>query len=974
MAEAASISGPLLRFAARCIVAGELLLSCASAQRYSFTEPASGLDNLNVDCVAQDSIGYLWVGTENGLYQYDGNRFSKFGPAQGLNARTIQDILPGPGGTLLVGSTEGIFFRDSNGQFSEVPSPDLDNRFSLRIGSVFTHYGSGHFVITSRSGVYELSRDDASRWTSRNMHLSSEQVWSVFTDPAGALWFGCGDDLCKLQNGKVDHLRAILHLPAERWLHMQLDRQQHLWIRGGAHIGEIDPVHARYTEHPLPGHANATPYDALSIDAQGHIMASQGPAFGIWIDDHWRMITQRNGLSRFDISALIADREGSIWIGVVGHGVIRWVGQDRWESFSAAEGLSDDIVWSTLRDRAGRLWIGTESGLDWIPPGSTQIQHWVNPAGSTPRAVALVLDPGGDIWLGTANGTLLRIDQHSLASRLWRVPEVYRLLMGPDRRLWIATNAGLWVMDCASANAAPQLVTDPAIHNPKARFRNLSFDQWGQLWASSDEALYRHNALGWTRIDSGLAGIIPFQIAADHAGNLWASGPFTGLMRLRISGNKVVECEHILRPHLLSDQVVSLSVDSRGWLWLGQDAGVTVFDGHTWRSFTQNDGLIWNDTDTYALYEDHDGSMWIGTSGGISHLIRPDAVTALQSTQPAIEQIAYGTKPVFSNLKMRWMPTPLTISLATLRFGSAHHFHLRYRLLGLEPDWIDTTEGAIRYPRLEPGHYTFQAVTTDLSGSRVSPVSEVNFVILPRWWQTWAFRLILVVLAATLITWLWHWRVQLLVRQRSVLELAVLERTQELEQEKTELLHAREQMRHFAESDGLTSLLNHRVILDRLRGEVERSLREGTPLSIIMIDLDHFKSINDAYGHMAGDQVLKVVAAILQRSIRSYDWVGRYGGEEFLLILPGSSFDAAKTRAGQMRIAIKSATIVDGDRTIHVTASFGVAAGFPATLDAAIRTADQALYRAKSSGRDCVIVSEIPAPGTLIATDSPSAE
>jgi diguanylate cyclase (GGDEF)-like protein len=224
------------------------------------------------------------------------------------------------------------------------------------------------------------------------------------------------------------------------------------------------------------------------------------------------------------------------------------------------------------------------------------------------------------------------------------------------------------------------------------------------------------------------------------------------------------------------------------------------------------------------------------------------------------------------------------------------------------------------------------------------------------------------VLAVALIALLWHWRVQMLVRQKNVLELAVLQRTRELEQEKAELLHAREQMRHFAESDGLTNLLNHRVILDRLRGEVERSRRENMPLSILMIDLDHFKSINDTYGHMAGDHVLKVVSAILQRAIRSYDWVGRYGGEEFLLILPGSSFNAAQVRAEQLRLAIKSATIVDGDRAIHVTASFGVAAGFPIAPDSVIRTADQALYRAKASGRDCVIASKI------VSSESPESE
>lgn len=948
-----------------CALIAGLLLSAACAQRYSFTEAATGLDNLNVDCVAQDSAGYMWVGTENGLYQYDGSQFSKIGPSRGLYARTIQDILAGPNGTLLVGTTEGVFFRGANGNFTEIRPPDPTSRFSLRIGSVFTESATGHFIVTDRTGVYELSQDAPGHWNSRALLLGSAPVWSVLYDRAGTIWLGCGDDLCRLQTGsKLEHMGAALHLPAERWLHLRLDGRGRLWLRGGTHVGEIDLAAARYTERPLPGQPNSTPYDALSIDAAGHILASQGASFGIWMGDHWRMVTQRNGLSRYDISALVVDREGSIWIGVVGHGLVRWVGQDCWEAYTAADGLSDDIVWSSLRDHAGRLWIATESGLDWLAKGSNTIQHWHSPSIPSVRAISLALDGQGNIWMGTGNGALVRIDTHSLAGRAWAVPEVYRLLHGPGSELWIATNQGLYQLDTSAASPEPRLVTDPAIANPRARFRDLCFDPQGFLWAASDEALFRLGPKGWARIDPGLSGIIPHEIVADRRGNLWAAGLYAGLMRLRVVGNKVVESEHILRPHLLSEQVVSLAIDSRGWLWVGQDAGVTVFDGQTWRSFTQTDGLVWNDTDTYALNEDSDGSLWIGTSGGISHLLKPNAVPLIEPNQPTIQQIAFGSTPVSSGSTIPWSASPLTITMAALNFRDANHIRIRYRLLGLEADWIETADETLHYARLEPGHYIFQAETADVTGSRVSPVIEIEFRILPRWWQTWQFQLALVLAGILMLTLLWHWRIHLLVWQKRQLQEAVLDRTQELEREKTQLLQAREQMRHYAEHDGLSGLLNHRVIIDRLQGEIDRSQRESTPLSIIMVDLDHFKIVNDTYGHQAGDAVLKQISLILQRSIRSYDWAGRYGGEEFLLILPGSSFTGARLRAEQMRQAIQAAEIVHEDHVVRISASFGVASGFPTATDAMIRVADSALYRAKNNGRNCVVAQEMASPSS----------
>jgi len=204
-----------------------------------------------------------------------------------------------------------------------------------------------------------------------------------------------------------------------------------------------------------------------------------------------------------------------------------------------------------------------------------------------------------------------------------------------------------------------------------------------------------------------------------------------------------------------------------------------------------------------------------------------------------------------------------------------------------------------------------------------------------------------------------RWRVHLLAVRTRQGELAIRRRIEELEREIAELLSAREQMRHFAEHDDLTGLWNRRVIVERLRQEVDRSRREGTPLSLIMADLDHFKNVNDTFGHPAGDLVLKEIAAIFQRSVRTYDWVGRYGGEEFLLILPGSGFAHARARTEQFRKAVEKARIFDGERAIQVTASFGVASGFPYDHEALLQVVDGALYQAKDNGRNCVIAKEI---------------
>jgi len=185
-----------------------------------------------------------------------------------------------------------------------------------------------------------------------------------------------------------------------------------------------------------------------------------------------------------------------------------------------------------------------------------------------------------------------------------------------------------------------------------------------------------------------------------------------------------------------------------------------------------------------------------------------------------------------------------------------------------------------------------------------------------------------------------------------------------LELEKMELQHESNRMRHHAEHDGLTGLWNHRVIVERLGEEMIRSLRDGTPLSVILADVDHFKKVNDSFGHLAGDLVLKEIGTVFTHTLRPYDCVGRYGGEEFLLILPNCGMESALVRAEQLRVAVQSARIIDGETLLQVTASFGVASLLPSHHEAetVIRAVDAALYRAKSCGRNCVIQAEMDIP------------
>jgi diguanylate cyclase (GGDEF)-like protein/PAS domain S-box-containing protein len=163
-----------------------------------------------------------------------------------------------------------------------------------------------------------------------------------------------------------------------------------------------------------------------------------------------------------------------------------------------------------------------------------------------------------------------------------------------------------------------------------------------------------------------------------------------------------------------------------------------------------------------------------------------------------------------------------------------------------------------------------------------------------------------------------------------------------------------DQLREQAIHDPLTGLYNRLPLNEFFDRELSRAKRDGQPISTVMGDLDHFKMVNDTYGHLAGDQVLRVFSALIRHSYRASDIFCRYGGEEFLILLPGTALDVACERTEHLRKALDAASVVYGTSTIHVTASFGVAT-FPQhgqTRDALIAAADRALYAAKDCGRN----------------------
>ena len=177
------------------------------------------------------------------------------------------------------------------------------------------------------------------------------------------------------------------------------------------------------------------------------------------------------------------------------------------------------------------------------------------------------------------------------------------------------------------------------------------------------------------------------------------------------------------------------------------------------------------------------------------------------------------------------------------------------------------------------------------------------------------------------------------------------------------LVRAQVELQHRATHDALTGVLNRGAVLQGLAEELAHNVARGGRLGVLIVDIDHFKRVNDTYGHLTGDAVLRGVTERLQANMRSNDALGRYGGEEFLVLAPRCDLPGLVAYAERLRVAVAEAPIATASGPVQVTISMGASAmqaeNFPATPDEVLKPADEALYRAKAGGRNRVEVAEL---------------
>jgi diguanylate cyclase (GGDEF)-like protein len=951
-----------------------------------------GLPQNDVLAITPTRDGYLWIGTEEGLARFDGVRFVIYDSRNtpGLKNTTITALFEDRDRNLWIGTLGGLL-RMTRGIIAAYPVPD---GFSGRCVTAFYQDGEGAiWIATDGGGVGRLLNGRFTVYTTRN-GLARNGVFAIGGGRDGSVWFGTHGGLNQWKHGQFSTYTTANGLPNDDVRALSEDAQGGLWI--GTRTGLSLFKNGTFRPFDKKSALSTAMIQVLYEDRNQTLwIGTLGGGLLRLRDGEAAAYTAKDGLTADDVRAISADGEGNLWVGA--SGLNRFTGA-KVLSYTAKDGLPSDVIITTYQDRSGDLWIGTnDHGLSRFRDG--KFTNYSTRQGlSSDSVFSIVEDFDHNLWIGTRKGLDLFKDgrfrtyttKDGLAGDVISATFVDR-----EGTLWVGGMGGLTRFKDGRFTAFP--ATGDLLSFP---ITAILEDRTGALWIGTDAGIDRFKDGRFESINirnSNLSDDHVMSLYEDPQGVLWIGTNGGGLNRLK-DGKFTV---YTTKQGMFDDLVIQILDPGDGNFWMSSNRGIFYVSKQQLNDFA--DGKT--QSISYGLLGTEDGMKSRECNGGVQpagwvtregRLVFPTMKgiaiidpkhLKINSSIPStiIESVSIDDKPVPADAASVSPPGrgDLEFQFTAPSFANPQKLRFQYRLEGYDRDWVGAVGSrAAHYTNIPPGTYRFRVRAGDQGRWNGDGVA-FNFILKPHFYRTYWFYLLcglaaLALAAAVLRVRLMRLKVRqqelsFLVAQRTAelhSEILIRKRTEQaLEEARDEAIRARDDLHFQANHDALTGLWNRRAILDSLNREMERSRRSHNPVGLLMLDVDHFKKINDTLGHPAGDVVLKEVADRIGNTVRSYDSLGRYGGEEFLVVLPDCDETQTLQSAERIRSAIAEGVFSAGASTIAVTISIGATVLESGTVSAMeiLAVADAALYQAKRQGRNQTALRVPRSPAAMIA-------
>lgn len=754
---------------------GFAFIIAAFAQEYSFRVygPAEGLQNLVVLSLSQDHAGYIWAGTEAGLYRYNGTRFQLMGQAEGLPCSTeVHGLFVASDGALWVNTCARIFRFDGQ-RFWVIRGVDQ----MLRGTQVMADGAVGDVLITTAAGLYEASPEADGSFSMHPHPLPAPVAGKAahgIVRRGARVWFGCDRQLCMEEAGQISVFGREQGLPEDTWDGIQISADGGVWVRSPKSLYRRAPGQTRFSQEK-PDLASSGFWGALTVGRDGSIMVPTDRGLAICAGAEWSVIDRQRGLRSENAAAVLEDREGSVWIGLAGGGVARWLGNGVWESWKRDQGLPADIIWNIRRDRKGSLWIGTSAGLARIDR-SGRTRAWTKRDGLGSDNVRWLAETSdGTIWAAMKPGGLAAVDP--VSGKIRRTGSKDGLPCDPqdlfvDRhdRLWLPTACGLFLNEHPTVSNRVISVRTPESFSPAA-WKVLE-DKQGTIWFTNRTSLWSLREGQWRqhRRAEGLLTDNPYVMVLANDGSIWLRHRYdAGIDRLQVSAGRIVGATAVVPADPKAAAGTAFhGFDKFGNFWRGSAKGVAVLHGSIWTTFTTEDGLVSNDCDGEAFWADTDGSVWLGTSGGLAHYRLTNGV-------PPRPLVAY---PAIVKLEINQQTRLVRAEFSSLNYKAEQLVRFAYKLD--QAPWTDSVDRSISVSGLGPGRHSLEVNCWVRDGSPSSQIAAAKFRLEPRWSETWWARLLAIVSVLAGIIQFVRWRLSAAAQKQAELEAIVAARTTKL--------------------------------------------------------------------------------------------------------------------------------------------------------------------------------------------------
>ena len=908
--------------------AGLLRVDLRLEQVTAFLPQKGGLPATAIQAIAIDDQHVVWLGTDGaGVVSLDMSsgspRYRQFLPsAKGLPHVRVWSMAVANDGTVLAGTQAGAARLSSGADhFERVTLPEpFPNGGEINIEEFIDDGSGGYWIGTWDHGLFHADADGVRRIPREDTRASSRVTSIALMDGEPMVGFDTG---IARYASDCDCLRSIALSSSHD------DSSQLAFVRSLLAVEDGSVYVGTWANGAFKVPPNTTVFRSL-------------PALQA-VDTE---------LMTRSVQSVLEDRNGVLWLGGYGSGLQRSV-HPLGDAPVAMQHLPIEgnshtgarVIWVMREDRDGRLWVGSDAGVDRLDPRKNRWQHFAadQAEGGLPGdGVRDLLElPSGEFLVATSSG-LARIDGADHVHKI-RFAEpgpseamahtINAMARDLHGRIWLATYHGVYVL-------GPDLHVLKSIKRPQL-FHDLVRD----LKIVGNGKIY---------------------LAAGHLCTLDS--------RLSDLGAATPNCnEHELG--LPDGDIQAIEADRDGTIWLSSQHGLRrlVPGSAVVQAYHANDGLL---TDAFvqgASYSGASGRMYFGTAYGLQMFDPHAAIAPQQQLIPLLSQVRVdgrslgatdigvagyldASPPYAAHLRLPADQREVVLGFDLIGASRADQ-HLQFRVDGLQ-GWASAADAEVgNFLNLPAGDRAIYVRTVENGVPDSNERKVLALHVAPFWWERSIVQIV-ALFAIVLMAWMMYRRRILGIRnnERWLMEQVRL-RTGEIEQQKSDLAQANQKLYELSIRDGLTGAFNRRHSLEEAR-RILRSEREH-PVCIALIDLDHFKSINDRFGHIAGDEALRAFARLLKSQAGPGDVIGRYGGEEFICLLYDRDIAQSSHWANQLLVRLRSEQIAGPNCEIRITASIGLVAikhDAELPLEVWIARADAALYRAKENGRDQMLM------------------